>query len=370
MINKRKKFTLLIIMVLVIVSPQIISKIRFVMTSSEKIVYLMGEIETNHSSDIIYGKLEDGIVQYWEGILYFYDTTGAQKWHLNLGVVNPMLKTNAKDIYVVDNSKNQLIRIDKGGNIVYRYTMEGSLSKLAIEEDNYLLLQYPTKNNMTELVVLDNEGRKHSSILLGEGQVMNIAISKPHDLIAINTVTTKNSLESHLLTYDLKGQLIASNHLEEEFILNFSYDAKGNLVVIKEKEIIGINRDNKVIWDIFLEKIKVFKESPLQHMIVYSGEESRNRLIYRREGEGIRIVQYNGKVAGKTKVDEDLLGIDSYGEEILLYSLRTIYLVDKKANILVEYKYSSDIEEVFIFPKGHVVVATRGKLSFLRILEA
>ncbi|AOY75399.1 DUF5711 family protein [Clostridium formicaceticum] len=370
MINRRKKLSLLIVMILVLLSPQIIKNIRTAMTSSEKVVYLMEEIETSHSSDIVYGKLEDGVVQYWDGILYFYDTAGVQKWNLHLGIVNPILKAHMKDIYVVDNNKNQLIRVGKGGEVVYRYTMEDALSNFKVEEDNYVLLQYPTKNNMTELIILDDEGRKHGSILLGEGQVLNMSISKAHDLIAINTIMTKNSLESHLLTYDLKGQLIASNYLEEEFILDFSYDAKGNLIAVKEKEIIGINRDNKVVWNVFLEKVKLFKDSPLQHMVVYSGEESRNRLIYMKEGEGVKVVQYDGKIAGKTKTEEALLGIDTYNGEILLYSLRTIYLIDKKANVLVEYKYSSDIEEVFVFSKGHVAVVTKGKLSFLRILEA
>lgn len=367
--NKRKVFVLLIVIMLILIGPRLIKQVKSVLTTVEKEFYLLQEIETGHEDDLIYKKLDSGLVQYWDGILYLYDMTGKQKWHTYIGIVNPIIKTNSNSVYMLDNDKNQLIRIGKNGEILYRYTIEGALVNFEVCEENYVILQYFSQKNITNLKILNKEGREHNNILLTEGEVINISISKTHNYIGINTLVTNNVLESRLLTYDIDGQLIGSNNLEEQFVLGFLYDSKGNMIVVKEEEVFSINKSNRVKWSVFLNKIKLFKGFLTEHMVLYSDESGKNPLIHTKEGEEIKVLQYNGKVIGEFQIDGKVNGLDIHEEAIVFYSPRTIYFLDKRGNLEVEYKYSSDIEEIFVFSKGHLVIVTKGKLSFMKMSE-
>lgn len=340
------------------------------MASSENEVHLIEEIETGYDEDVIYKKLKEGILQYWEGILYSYDVMGKEMWNIYLGIVNPMVKTNENNIYFLDNSNNQLLRIDENGEIIYRHTLEAPLNNFAVSDDNYVILQYPSKNNIVKLKILDDEGRGYSEILLTEGDVMNAAISKTHDFIAINTLITNNSLESRLLTYDLKGQLIGSNQLGDQIVLKFTYDTKGNLITVMEEEVFSIDKNNKILWKTSIDRIKGFKKLSYEYMVFYSDQQGKNPFVHARGEDDVKVMKYDGKLIGKGRINEDVLGIDLGGERILLHSARSIYLLDKKGKLKKEHKYSSDIEDVFVFSKGHVVVVTKGKISFLRISES
>lgn len=354
---------------LVFAGPRLMKQVKNVFTTTDKAFFLIQEIETGYQDDLIYKKMDSGLIQYWDGILYLYDMTGKQKWHTYIGILSPNIKTNSNSVYLLDNDKKQLIRIGKNGEILYRYTLEGALVNFEVCEDNYVILQYFSQKNITKLIVLNEEGREYSNVLLTEGEVVNISISKAHNYIGVNTLVTNNLLESRLLTYDLKGQLIGSNNLEEQFVLGFLYDSKGNMIVVKEEEVFSINKNNKVLWSEFFNKIKIFQGFSMEHMVLYGGEKGRNPFIHTKDGEEIKILQYNGKVIGQSQIDENVNGLDMYGEAVVFYSPRTIYFLDKRGNLEMEHKYSSDIEKVFVFPKGHLAIVTKGKLSFMKMSE-
>lgn len=357
------------IIMLILIGPKLINAARKTISTVEKEIYLIKEIETDYQGVVTYKKMEEGILQYWDGILAFYDLAGIQKWHIFLGITNPMIKTNSNNIYVVDNSKNQLLRIGKNGEIIYRYASEEALKNFEVCEENYVILQYPEKNKLTKLTILNQEGREHSNFSLTEGAVISLAISKKHDFVAVNTLKSNNTIESSLLTYDTKGQLIGSTSLKDQLVLGFLYDSKGNLIAVKEEEVLSINKTNKILWNTFVDRTKLFKEQPFRHITFYSGESGKNPLIHTKGGEKVKIIQYNGNVVGETTTEESILGIDVNEKAIAAYSLRTIYLLDERGIVEMEHKYSSDIEEVFIFSKEHVVVVTKGKVAFMRIIE-
>ncbi|WP_090554530.1 DUF5711 family protein [Natronincola ferrireducens] len=367
--NKRRIMFIFIATILIFLSFSIIKNIKTTMTTVEKEIQILEEIETHQGGNVVYRKFQNGVLQYWDGILYFYDFKGEKKWHLHLGIPSAEVKVSDESIYLADNGKKQLLRINKKGEIVYRYTTKETISSFAVCESNYVLVQYPLINSMTELVLLNEEGRKHSSIIVGEGMVMNSTLSKAHNLVAVNTLITNNALTSHLILYDMQGELIASNHLNDQLVLDFDYDTKGNLIIIKEEKITSINKGNKELWSVEVDKVKLSKTFSPQYTVIYGGEAGGNPLIDKKDGKRTKIIQYNGRVIGDAQTKEVIKGIDNSKEDIVVYSPRTIYVLDKRGEIKMEHKYSSDIEEIFLFSREHMAIITKGKLSFVRFYE-
>ncbi|MCC5909541.1 MAG: hypothetical protein JJT76_03780 [Clostridiaceae bacterium] len=357
---------LIAVIILIFISLKATNHIRTIGMSEGKNINIVKEIETDYHNDVAYEKFKKGILQYWGGILYFYDEIGEQKWNIHLGISNPVIRVSKDAVYVMDKGLNQIVALDEG-KVKYRYTADGPLSNFKVCDDNYVLLQKTPHRSTTELIVLNQQGSKSSIIKVGEGNIMNIAISQKNDLIAINTLATNSGLESNLLTYDFEGNLLASKSLREQLVLKFSYDGRGNLIVVTDEEIIAINRDNKILWESFIDKTQLFQSLVSDYMVVYSGEEGRNRFIHTGEGKNIKILRYNGQNIGTVKLKEDLQGIDLYEENIIAYSSRTIYLLDKRGNIKMEHKYYSDIEEVLMTSNGSMVIVTKEKVVFIRI---
>jgi len=118
----KKSRLIIFIIVLLVIATVSIRFVKNVKTtnSSEEEVQELTKIETSYNEEILYRKLQKGLVQYWNGSLYFYDVQGNEKWHNYLGITNPLIKTNKNNIYVIDNNLKQLIRIDEKGQIQYR----------------------------------------------------------------------------------------------------------------------------------------------------------------------------------------------------------------------------------------------------------
>jgi len=366
--NKRKGLLILVIVttILLSINPKTINYLKAKTGSGQGSMSIIKEIETTHSSQIIYEKLDNGLIQYWEGILIYYNTTGEQIWSINLGITRPVIKTNSNSIYVVDESKNQIIRINKEGKQVYKISLDKPYKDLNICNDNYVVLYHNTSSPVQYITIIDEEGSKAGEITLGQGQVTNLAISKSNDKIAVSTVGVNGHvLENNLSIYDLKGNLIGIENLNNNIILNIFYNQKGNLIVVDEKNIFSIEKNNQVKWETdFNESIIRINVTDRDYMIIYGEGSNKNSIIYSPSGNKIKTLGYDGKLMSEIKAKEDILGLDNYKNDIITYSLRTVFKYDKSGNVKFEYPYSSDILKSFALSENHTVIITKEKIAF------
>ena len=368
--GKRGKFLLLLMgMGIILIGFKIIRGGLDTGSPENRELDIIKEIEIDHRGELFCEKVKSHLIQYQGGILSSYNKKGEKNWTSHLGVLNPTIKCSPKAIYVLDNDRNQIISIDRGGEIIYRYNVGDRLEDFQACKDNYLLLQYPYKNKTSQLKVLDNEGREYSEFSLTEGRVVNISISKADNFIGINTLTMKGDIESRFLIYDMEGQLKGTKNLDDQLILGFQQDGKGNTIVVGERQVFAINKNNEVKWDMGLAPIKLFKGKPTKHMIFYSGDMDNKQWVYRNNPEEIRIIQYNGKEVARTGLDEGITGMDLGEDAIALYSSRTIFLLDSGGKLNLKHQYSSDIEKIFVFSKRELGVVTRDKISFIKIRD-
>lgn len=368
--KRRKRFWFLILMffTLFFLIPKTAGYIKGKIINKGKTFSIMKEIELPHVSQTIYQKLDNNIIKYWEGVLFCYDILGEKRWSINLGIANPIIKNNNNSIFVVDNSKKEIIRISKEGELLYRVFLQNQVHDIKTCEEDYILLQYISdKNTPQKISIIDGNGNEISNISLGQGEITSLAISKNHNKIAIGTLgINQNEIESSLLVYDLIGNLLTLESHQSNIILECIYDSKGNLIVLEEGEVSCINKENVKLWSVNPGQIQQIGISPDNFIVIYSCNDRRG-MIYTRSGEKIKILKYNGKWLGENKIEEEIKGIDSYKDDVLVYSSRTLYILDKKANIKIKHQYNSDINKAYILSNGYIAIVTKEKLSFLEM---
>ena len=368
--QKRKKGLLILITIIIIlffINPKAISYLKAKTGSREGDVSIIKEIETTHSSQIIYEKLDNGLIQYLEGILIYYNMDGEQIWNINLGITRPIIKTNSNSVYVIDKNTNQILRINKKGEQIYKNTLDKPYKNFNICDDNYVVLYHHTDSPVQYITIMNEEGNKVGEITLGEGEVTNIAISRAQDRIAVSTIGINgDTLENNLLVYDLKGNLIGVEGLKNNVILNIFYNEKGDLIAVDEKNIFSIDKNNKVKWETnFNEPIALIDTTGRNYLTMYSEGSSKNSIIYSRTGNKIKTLAYDGKLTGEMAPKEEILGLDNYKNEVIAYSLRTIFKYGKNGNMKFEYPYSRDILKSFALSENHMVVITKEKITFV-----
>lgn len=368
--QKRKKGLLILITIITIlffINPKAISYLKAKTGSREGDVSIIKEIETTHSSQIIYEKLDNGLIQYLEGILIYYNMDGEQIWSINLGITRPIIKTNSNSVYVIDKNTNQILRINKKGEQIYKNTLDKPYKSFNICDDNYVVLYHHTDSPVQYITIMNEEGNKVGEITLGEGEVTNIAISRSQDRVALSTIGINgDTLENNLLIYDLKGNLIGVEGLKNNVILNIFYNEKGDLIAVDEKNIFSIDKNKKVKWETnFNEPISLIDTTSRNYITIYSEGSSKNSIIYSRTGNKIKTLAYDGKLAGEITPKEEILGLDNYKNEVIAYSLRTIFKYSKNGNVKFEHPYSSDILKSFALSENNIVVITKEKATFL-----
>jgi hypothetical protein len=336
--------------------------------SKQENVFLVNEKTVPDNRQVTYKKTNNGVLEYLEGTLFYYDRLGQQKWSTYIGSNNVMFNENSKNIYLADKIKNQMIQIDMRGTMIYSYILEQPPYNFKICEDNYVLIQHYSDNSLKSVTLLNDKGERESTIQLREGEIVNMTLSKKHNRIAVNTLRTNNSmLESRIIILDLKGNLIHSISLNEPMVLDLFYDVKGNLTIIQEKSIISINKKKEINWKVDTPRIQFLKVHPENYMVIYCGGEEKNKMIYGSRGEKIKILQHDGKWAGEAVLRKEIIGLDLTDKNILVYSPRTIYILNKKGGLMTEYNHNSDIKEAYFIAEENVIIVSKEKVSFIKL---
>ncbi len=369
--NTKKNLWVLIaiIIILLIASPGTIKYLKAKTSLGKGEISIIKEIETPHSNQIIYKKLDNGLIKYWKGILIYYDMTGEQLWSVNLAINRPVIKTSSDSIYIIDENKNQIFRINKKGEQIYKKTLDKNYENFSICDNNYVVLHHDTEDLVQHVTIMNEKGEKISEIVLSEGEITNMAISEGYDRIAISTVDINgDNLKNNILIYDLNANLLSSENFGYNIILNIFYNEKGDLIAIDEKNIFSINEDNLINWQTdFNDTIAIINTKNKNFITVYSKGSKKNSIIYSPTENTIKILSYNGKLLSEIKQEEEIINIDSYKNNIVAYSLRTIFKYDKNGNLRMEYPYNSDILKCFMLSDDNMVIITKEKISFLSL---
>ena len=299
--------------------------------------------------------------------MFYYEATGEQLWSINLAINRPVIKTNSDSVYIIDKNKNQILRINKKGEQVYQSTLNKNYKNFSICNDNYIMLHHDTDDPVEYVSVINEKGEKVSEIVLSEGKITNMAVSKAYDRIAISTIDiNEDSLKNNILIYDLNANLLSSENFKDNIILDIFYNEKGDLIAVDEKNIFSINVDNLTNWKTeFNGVIAIINAKNRNFITIYSKDSNKSGIIHSPMGNTIKILSYNGKLLGEIKQDEKIINIDSYKNNIIIYSLRTIFKYDRNGNLKMEYPYSSDILKCFMLSENDMVVITKEKISFL-----
>lgn len=358
-----------LVLVLIIMNPKIMDFVQGDKMRDKDAFTISKEIETPHSSLIQYNKLDKGIIKYLDGILFYYNTEGQQQWGINLGISNPLFKTSKNFAYAVEGNRRRLIKVDKDGEIMYNRILEKPLFNLEVGEEDYVIIQHLSEGNLEYVTIIDEIGNKAGEVTISEGKILNTAISEKHDRVAISTIDVNaEGIESTVLIYDLQGNLKELEKFPDEIILSLFYGIEGQLIVVQEDRVLGIEEKKARQWSQDINNMKIIEAESGGRIVFYEKQE-KGGLIHTGARDRIRFLSYDGKWMGEAVLKETINGINLSENQVVLHSPRSIYLMDTQGESVKEYSYGSDINQAFLLSSNRIAVITKEKISFIELVE-
>ena len=192
-----------------------------------------------------------------------------------------------------------------------------------------------------------------------------MTLSVEHDLLALGVLdTSKEEIASHVLHYSLRGNLLNSTSLGNIVIYNMFFDREGKLIVISDKNITALLKE-KAKWSVDLHLVKLIEEMDSSSVAIY-GLQNPNKGFMKKD-DNILIIENNGKIIETENISEEIIGMDCFDQDLVVYSKRTVYILDSNGSIVFKQKYNKDIDEVYLFEKGHLIVVTKENIYFNKL---
>lgn len=366
---KKPLVTLAVIFFLLLaIHPKTTEFVKAKTNNGHQDVQLLKEIELPHSSQIIYEKFNDGVLQYWDGVLYFHDMKGQQRWTKLIGAINPLIKTANNNVYILDNNKKQLTRLGIDGEEIYKLVLEKSIFNYNINKGQHVLLQIEDDNTpFNKILILSPKGEKIGEVAVGEGSIMSFSMDSYRSHIYIHTVTTTNNkIENNLIKYDNKGKLISLENLQDKLLMDYYYEDKAGLVMIFENAVRAIDDNREIKWEFPTGRIKLLLHQPENFTIINTSDTDKSGIIYGKSPDMLKVISNSGELISESILEGEPKGIDVHENDIILFTNRTLYIGNKNGGWGTEYKYTKDIEKAFVFPQGHIVIISKERISFLK----
>jgi len=325
-----------------------------------KDIPILIEKDTSHK------KFLDGIIQYADGELYYFDYLGDKKWSVSLDIKHPIIKTSQESVYLFDSSRNQLVRIDSKGKVAYRYTIEGEMKNFSLAEyDDAALIHEESENKSMQVNLVEKNGRKRTGISLTEGFILNMTPSIQNDIIAVGILdTTGKEATSHVLYYNLKGKLVNSVNLGTTIIYNMYFGKDDNLIVVSDTKVYGLSRE-RIKWEVEMDGLSTFELIDKSSIVLY-GKQNKSKGTSKGE-DSILIIQGDGKLIEAESLSEQILGMDTFNRDMVAYSKRSIFILGNKGEIIYSQKYHKDIEKVYLYDSGYLVIRTKENVYFNKL---
>ena len=359
----------MVLVILLLIHPKTMAFIESRLKPGMGELTLVKELQLPHSSQIRYEKMEQYLVQYWDGVLYAYQGDGTQYWTLPIEIKQPRMVSGEQGLLLLDGEAHQLVRVNPQGELIYQVDLNQSVESFETSEQGHGLVYYtPGEGPLRILEIFGPEGETLGEITLNEGEVIKSSISGSSDRVFIYTLgIQQDGLVGQLQVFNLKGELIAVEKLPNEISLWMAMGKDHLLYMATDLALISFTPEGTIQWRKSLEAIHGVTEHGSGLLLVSFKGKPSGGIFQNKEGDKVMVFQRNGEITGEISFPEAITGTALWDKKILIYGNRSLYLYDPQGKQEISYSYPGDIEGAWMLSENQMAVITREKLSFYQV---
>ncbi len=309
---------------------------------------------------------EEQVIKFEKNKLVTYDLNGEKLWEKELKMKDPIIRGNKDNIVVVNPTNGKIFYIDYRGEIKLENSLDNEVIDVEINSNGYVLAMLKK-----EIFVFHPNGEIVSNFNIPKGEVFDGDLSEENNTIALTILNVEEKkFYSNILFYSLDGKVLAGKKYDNDIIYKIFLINDSNLLALSDSRVLMISEDDKnnnVIW------VKEFEENlnkgvlSDQGILVLSLINKENTIIDTKNRNIICQLNLDGNILNKTPIAGEVLGLDVIDDEILVFTDRTIYILDKKGEIILERKINRDIKTVKWISKKNILITYKDRLEIMSL---
>lgn len=309
---------------------------------------------------------EERVIKFEKNKLVTYDLNGEKLWEKELKMKDPIIRGNKDNIVVVNPTNGKIFYIDYRGEIKLENSLDKEVIDVEINSNGYVLAMLKK-----EIFVFHPNGEIVSNFNIPKGEVFDGDLSEDNNTIALTILNVEEKkFYSNILFYSLDGKVLAGKKYDNDIIYKIFLINDSNLLALSDSRVLMISEDDKnnnVIW------VKEFEENlnkgvlSDQGILVLSLINKENTIIDTKNRNIICQLNLDGNILNKTPIAGEVLGLDVIDDEILVFTDRTIYILDKKGEIILERKINRDIKTVKWISKKNILITYKDRLEIMSL---
>ncbi|SKC88286.1 DUF5711 family protein [Maledivibacter halophilus] len=303
------------------------------------------------------------IIKFEEKKLSAYNEDGEQIWEKELDIEDVILSGNKSYIAAVDSLKGKIYYLDYEGKIIIEKSVDKKVMDVKLNDSGYVLIMLEN-----EVFVFDEAGEIVSNFIIPKGEIIDGELSMDNSTIALTIlVVEENKFYSNILFYSLDGKVLAGKKFDNEVTYKIFLTRDNNLVVLTNNSMMMMTTEDNILWEKDIGETLNKGILTENELLILNLIKKNNTIIDTKNRSVISQVDLNGNVLSNTPVAGEVLGLDVIDDRIAVFTDRTIYVMDKKGNKIIEKKINKDIKNINWISKKKLLIIYRSKLEIMEI---
>ena len=314
------------------------------------------EIPYDSKEHPVFGIHMDYIVKCTRDGIWLLDKKGREIWSVGVPLSNPLIKTNGKDLLVVDIGGKDIYVIN-GKNVRWNDKTDETIQNAEIAENGFVTVITSSKLYNGVVRVYDKHGIELSQSTIANDFAVTAKIAPSGKQMVINLINASNAKSyTYLKFFDLnETEPVKKDMPQGKGLYPFVwFSGEDSIYTAGNTSIAYMDKDGNIIWEKQFSKIA---------SACITGSKRLAAAVVNGNVIDLKVFTPAGEEYASAQLEGEVLNINSFGGIISVNTGSKASFMTEKCKNIGEFDTRSDIKEVFFFNKQQAAVVTKSYVA-------
>lgn len=274
----------------------------------------------------------------------------------------------------IDSQNDKYIQFFANSKVVFTGDMDSpreihqssNVITATINKNGYYAIATEEKGYKALITVYNNKDEEIYKWHSADSYILDMSLSPDNKTLAAYTMNFGEKDQKNLITVFKfsEEKPVSSTEIDANFIAEVKYISSSKILAVTSDNIVLLSPKGDIIWKTSYEGEKLIDYS-INNKYIAVANLSSSALLGKTV---VHIYNYNGELTGEYDNSEDIIGIDSADDKILVTNKKSIHIINRKGKEINNIKFAKDIKEGLLFgDTNHAAIVTGNVLHSVKI---
>lgn len=290
-----------------------------------------------------------------EGKTTLYDKDGKELWDNSVEAVD--IELGQEVIVLSTKDEGTYVILDYNGQEIYRSNIGYKITDIKMNLLDYSLLMFDKG-----VVLIDNQGEEVTRVNIEDGQVMDVEFQTGEQGFLLDVMAVNNDgYDTNIITYNYSGNVVSGKAIKSTSYFDIESVDDDKVVMLGERiDVLDKNRNmvNKAELQGEITRFEVRKDA-LTGFNVFVSLINDSEVDIASDPKStfiIKALDSELKEKYKVEIPGEVLGIRPYIDRSIVFSARTIFIIDNKGKTILKKEINKDVIDVQWLSEDRILI--------------